>query len=419
MKLILTKSTRADIRAVVSHLFELVKWVFLLIWARIQAITVDISAVSARYGRRFASLGSSIQPATGAGSIAARPLILTQCGDCGDCACYLGDHLSDLRLGVPLPVPVIYSLELTTQCDNRCDGCGNVFARQRTAPPLAAEQWKQILNTIAPHARHLKVTGGEPTLHPQFRSIVRAIAQRDMRFTLFTNGRWQDAPAMIDLLTRTPQCTGLLVSLHGRDARSHAGFTRVQESFEETTSNVREATEAGLLVATSTVITPYNYMDVEPIVELALSLGADHCVFNRYLGVPGSRLDLAPERLHAAVNTIERLITQGAPVRWGNPIPQCFAPNSSTGCLAGLAYCTIDPWGNLRPCNHSPTVAGNLLQEPLPEIWMSEMMQSWRNLEPAGCDMCPSLTACRGGCKALVELGQYDAIALASTAVPA
>lgn len=331
--------------------------------------------------------------------------ILTQCGDCGDCACDLGDYASGAELGIPLPEPVIYSLELTPECNNQCAGCGNVFASDRsTTSPLAVEEWKKLLDAIAPHAQRLKITGGEPTLHPQFSAIVTEIARRDIPFALFTNARWQDPVATIALMRDIAQCTGLLISLHGPNARSHEAFTGVAGSFDETVVNFQRAAEAGLLVAASTVLTRYNCSRIPSTIEFALSLGVDHVVFNRYLGAPLPSLEPNRSQLQEAVHTIETMMAQGAPVRYGNPIPQCFAANSSRGCLAGVAYCTIDPGGNMRPCNHSPTIVGNLLVCPLDDLWRSETMRRWRNLSPDACDACLAFYNCRGGCKALAEI---------------
>lgn len=330
--------------------------------------------------------------------------LLVQC-DCGDCACDLGDYASGARLGIPLPRPVIYSLELTTACNNQCAGCGNVFSDSRTMRPnLRAKPWGDLLNMISPSAQRLKITGGEPTLHPQFSTILDMVERHGLPFTLFSNARWQDRDAVVDLLLNNTQCTGLLISLHGPDAHSHEAFTSVTGSFSETVSNAQLAAQAGLLVAVSTVLTRHNCSQVASTVDFALSLGVDHVVFNRYLGASLPGLEPSSLQIREAVNTIEALIAKGAPVRYGNPVPQCFAPNSSQGCLAGVAYCTVDPWGNMRPCNHSPTIVGSLLEQSLEELWRSETMRRWRELTPRTCSPCTAFSTCRGSCKALSEI---------------
>ncbi|HEX2993670.1 MAG TPA: radical SAM protein, partial [Anaerolineales bacterium] len=231
-------------------------------------------------------------------------------------------------------------------------------------------------------------------------------------------GRWRDPKKLVDFFSSLPSDKfGLLVSLHGPDAASHETFTNTPGSFEETYKNIRLMAEAGLHVHTSTVITGANYDRLSEMADLAKGLGARRAVFNRYLGRALPEIEPTDVQLRQAVRDIEVLrgAYSSAPdfgVRYGNCIPQCFTPSSSTGCWAGVAYCTIDPWGNVRPCNHSPTVAGNILEAPIEEIWQNEIMQRWRELTPKKCFGCSELDVCHGGCKALVEIRQQDPLTL-------
>ena len=214
----------------------------------------------------------------------------------------------------PLAYPTIYSLELTPSCNNRCPGCSNVFfenteLRMMTPSrlPMSLGHWRTIVAKIAPHAERLKLTGGEATLHPQFEEIVETIVDYDLSFTLFTNGRWLDPKRLTSFLTGIPQCMGLLVSLHGADAFAHEAFTGIEGSFEETIENIRLATQAGLTIHTNTVFTRYNHHQIEAIVDMSQSLGAECAVFNRYVGKPIPDLDLPLETLMQAVRTVDHL----------------------------------------------------------------------------------------------------------------
>jgi radical SAM protein with 4Fe4S-binding SPASM domain len=137
---------------------------------------------------------------------------------------------------------------------------------------------------------------------------------------------------------------------------------------------------------------------------LCTSLGADHVSFNRYLGPPLPEVEPAPGELANAVSRIEALRAEGARVKFGNCVPPCFAPSSSSGCLAGVAYCTVDPWGEVRPCNHSPTRCGSLLQASMEEIWNGPEMRAWRARIPEICHTCAAFPRCHGGCRAQAEV---------------
>lgn len=300
-----------------------------------------------------------------------------------------------------LSAPALYSLELTPACNLRCRGCCNVFADERSRPPLHLEGWRRILDCIKPHAHLVKLTGGEPTLHPHFEEIVAHLQGLDISFSIFTNGCWSDAERLVAFLKTVPQLRGLLISLHGAIPATHEAFSGVQGSFKRAVANIRRAAEAGLLVTISVVIHRRNLEQFEDIVALARDLGADHVVFNRYLAPEDPTIEPSGDQLRQAVLQIETLRRSGARVKFGNCIPQCFAESSSTGCLSGVAYCTVDPWGNMRPCNHSSLLCGNLLEQSVEEAWQSPQMQRWREMIPAECHLCAEFLQCHGGCRAM------------------
>lgn len=314
----------------------------------------------------------------------------------GDCACHAGDP--GLRWGGE--GLAFAFLELTPACNNRCLSCCNVFSTQRTPVPLSGEEWEALIARLAPHVTWLKVSGGEPTLHPEFAEIVSFVHSLGLPFRLLTNGRWLEPKRVFALLQPMTSTMTLLVSLHGPDAPSHEAFSSVRGSFAEAAANIRWAAEAGLRVSTSTVLTRYNWNRVEEMVAFVRSLGADHAVFNRYIGRPLPLLEATPAQMAQAVQRVEVLIAAGEPVRWGTPVPLCVSPRATSGCLAGEAFATVDPWGNLRPCNHAPYVVGNLLAQSFEEVWHSPKMEAWRAMVPPECAGCGVYGSCHGGCRA-------------------
>lgn len=303
-----------------------------------------------------------------------------------------------------LSLPAIYALELTPACNNRCPGCSNLYSGDRAPAPTSAAAWLRWLATIGPAAVQIRLTGGEPTLHPGFAVILQAATSYNAHVTVFTNGRWRDPAALVALCAGTRQLSGLLISLHGATAAQHEAFSGVPGSFDETLANVRRALDAGVRVALSTVITRHNWHDLAAVVDLARRLGCQHVAFNRYLGEPNPALEPADEQNRAAAEEIERLIRGGAPAKYGIGLPQCFMANGSEGCLAGVAYAAVDPWGRLHPCVHSPSLIGSLHEHALADLWQGPGMAAWRSLMPAECTSCAAYSACHGGCRAVQEL---------------
>ncbi len=303
-----------------------------------------------------------------------------------------------------LSVPAFYALELTPACENRCPGCSNLYSSRRAPAATDTETWIRWLAQLGPAAVQIRLTGGEPTLHPGFLRILQAATSYDAWVTVFTNGRWHDPRALVSMLAQMPRLSGLLVSLHGANAQQHEAFSGVPGSFVETIANVRLALSAGVRVALSTVITRQNWRDLAAVVELGREFGVQHAAFNRYLGEPAPEIEPDDAQQRAACDEIERLIAAGAAVKYGIGLPQCFMANGSEGCLAGVAYVAVDPWGRLHPCVHSPSLIGSLYEHSLADLWHSPAMAAWRDLMPSECEGCAAYSACHGGCRAVQEL---------------
>lgn len=328
-------------------------------------------------------------------------------------------------LSAPCKLPQLAYLELTPACNNRCPGCSNDefiadfnprslksgFLRR----PLNGEEWICILDRLDPSVTFINLTGGEPTLHPDFEAIADSINRRGIDFVVFTNGRWRNPEQLAKFLSSLSHLKGLLISLHGISPKTHEVFSGVSGSFSETVANIILAASAGLPVSISTVITHDNISELRALAELAYELGAEEAIFNRYLipilreeqPIPGGKLkQMAPTQveLKEAVHVIEELRTSFSDVlriSYGPCIPQCFAPSSSRGCSAGENFLVVDPWGNVKPCTDTVLNCGNLLTQTIEEVWWSKEMQSWRELIPSGCTSCSALSKCRTGCRAM------------------
>jgi len=304
-----------------------------------------------------------------------------------------------------LTIPAIFALEITSVCNNHCPGCSNIYARNRQETSLlSAQDWRDVLKPFISEAVQIRLTGGEPTLHPDFFEVFDYVRSHKARVTIFTNGRWVDPKTLVEYIKGKNNFSGLLVSLHGAKAETHEAFSGIPGSFNETLSNIRLAIANGIRVGLSTIITRHSYNEVDEIFVLGQELGVSHIAFNRYIGIPLPEIEPTLEQSRIAIQRINTLAQNGAHVKFGIGIPQCFVDNISDGCLAGVAYASIDPWGNLRPCAHSPKIIGSLRERSLEELWHSQSMQEWRALMPSACVQCAAYSVCHGGCRAVQEL---------------
>lgn len=307
------------------------------------------------------------------------------------------------KLFIPA-TPTTYTLELTSRCNSVCVGCGNVF--NRDFGEMSLERWRHLLSQLRPHIISMRITGGEPTLHPQFAELVRLIDSLNVPFVLFSNGLWRRRDETLTLLQACTNLDGVLISLHGRSPESHHAFTGV-DSFAGVTDTIRLAAAAGLSINTNTVLTRRNYEDVPAIAALSQELGARFAAFSRYYGPATPVTNLTEAEFRQAAKTVHRLRQEGRRVQFNNCVPSCFDRKPTKSCPAGITSCTIDPFGSVRPCTHAPHILGNLFNQTIEEIWHNAAAQQWRALIPSACVDCAEFTRCRGACKAMAfHVGQ-------------
>ena len=300
--------------------------------------------------------------------------------------------------------PISYAVEITYNCNHSCPGCANVLGQHRQEE---LRNWRELFDRIAPpdnrrqYAELLRITGGEPTLHPEFGQIIRYIDTFGILHATFTNGRWTDPDSLIELFQPCQNFVGLLVSLHGSTAETHQAFTHdALEGFELICDNIRHAAEAGLEVFTNTVLTRDNCGQLDDIIALSQGLGAAYAVFNRYLGKPHP-IEPGEAQLRQAIRRIEALQREGVHCRIGDCIPPCFEKNSSVGSNGGIEHCAISPTGMVRPENLTSYAFGNLCEQSIEAIWRSERAQWYRQQLPEKCLECVELPRCRGGCRSV------------------
>ena len=293
--------------------------------------------------------------------------------------------------------PAITLIELTSNCNHNCYGCGNVFQRQNTN--IDVSFLKKFLIRNKDNIFDVRLTGGEPTLHPNLGEIVDFLENLNLRYSILTNGNWKSCKEIIDLVTNKKNFSGFLISLHGANANDHDSFVRKKGAFYNITKNIKELTDVGFYVSTNTILNSLTVDYIDKISDLSSRLGANYSVFNRYYGA-NELYQINPQKLKTSVEKITNDRINGKNVRLGNCTPKCFADCDSDGCPAGNFAVTIDPWFNVRPCNHSPMIIGNLQKESLYNIWHSDKMELWRNLIPEECLGCSYNYLCAGGCRA-------------------
>lgn len=297
--------------------------------------------------------------------------------------------------------PVVAALEITNQ---PAAWPSHAYFTSESRPLLTPAQWGTLIEKLGPYVSEFRVTGGDPMLRPDVFEILDHLERAKRPYHIITSGVWSDRPSLLIGLKKLTYVQSFLVFLHGHDAATHAAFTGDAAGFDEALKTIELVAAAGLEVSTSTVITKQNADHAEPLVELAMRRGARHSVFNRYVGPPRPELEPDRDTLSKALTKLDDLRQLGYNVALGTCVPACFSKSFSQGCSAGITYCTIDPWGQMRPCDHSPTRVGSVLDQKVSDVWRGKAMRSWRNRLPSACEKCSKITFCPGGCRSEAEV---------------
>ena len=309
--------------------------------------------------------------------------------------------------------------EVTARCNLRCLHCYNVwkdavgYATEELSTGRAVDLVRKAIRDS--RCRHFTFTGGEPCLRDDREELVSAAQARGCAVNLITNGTLLPEARVQSLIAAG---VGLFeLPLNSADRAMHNRLAGGIDSFDRVTRAAADIRYHGARLAFVFVGTRHNIEHWKDTLELGIALGAQGFLYNRYNA--GGACHGAPEELMPSVEQVaaglavaeEFAVQYGVGIGASIAIPPCLIdpkayPHVGFGfCAAGTsrAYYTLDPMGNVRPCNHTPTVIGNLFRASLKTIVQSSTLAAFKAARPAFCAGCALERECQGGCKAAAE----------------
>ncbi len=310
--------------------------------------------------------------------------------------------------------------EVTARCNLKCQHCYNVWKDPGgyAEDELATEQALALIDTAIAQSRceQFTFTGGEPLLRPDLEQLVARAKEQCASVVLITNGTLLTEERVATLIQAGVSLFEL--PLNSADRQIHDAMAGTPDCFDKVTQASTDIRYHGGEVAFVFVGTSLNIDCWQDALELGIALGARSFLFNRYNA--GGECHGDPTILMPTVEQVQHglLVAQEAAEKYGVgigasiAIPPCLIdptryPDVGFGfCAAGTdrAYYTIDPVGNVRPCNHSPTVLGNILRTPLKKMANSQTLKEFMAATPKFCSGCAIEAECMGGCKAAAEV---------------
>ena len=162
-------------------------------------------------------------------------------------------------------------LFISMRCNLSCSHCyvSSVPDKGKEMDFTVVERSFDLFTTLG--IRDFRITGGEPTTHPQFKKIVSFLFANNIRLGLVTNGTKLFNTNMIDMLPMFSRCW---VSVYGLTARNHHLVSGVTESkFNQLLNQVGKSATRGHPIGVSAILAPGDKALVSDFIELVYSKG--------------------------------------------------------------------------------------------------------------------------------------------------
>jgi SynChlorMet cassette radical SAM/SPASM protein ScmF len=320
------------------------------------------------------------------------------------------------------PLHTLY-FYLTEGCNLACRHCWIAPKYQRadqSFPTLPLELFKSIIEQGKPIGLScVKLTGGEPLLHPWIEEIIETVKKEGLRLIVETNG----ILCTSRLAKKIAECKNAFasVSLDGVDAKTHEWVRGVPGCFDEAVKGLQNLVDAGLKPQIIMTLMRRNKDQMKHMISLAERLGAGSVKFN--IIQPTARGEamyqndeaISIQEIISLGDMVENELSKNSRIKIFYDQPLCFRPlgrmfgDDGNGCgvcgIKGILGVLSD--GSYALCGigeNVPTlVFGNARNDKLEEVWnRSAVLQELREGLPSRlegiCADCVMKGRCLGKC---------------------
>jgi MoaA/NifB/PqqE/SkfB family radical SAM enzyme/8-oxo-dGTP pyrophosphatase MutT (NUDIX family) len=282
--------------------------------------------------------------------------------------------------------------EITRRCNLKCKYCYN-NSHIDFSKELGKEQIFKLIDELYDAGTfEIRLTGGEPTLHPDFFEIVKYINDKDFFLSLGTNGVWSDELTQKIIKSNIRI---IIISLDGTEIYNDR--SRGKGTFKAIVNTINKLkTLSTATLKINSVLCRENKDHIDEIISLADSLGIDGVNFAP-LRISGRATDsiygtpLRAAEMYSVVAKITELRKQckvkiqtyfdiiESPAL-SEKFPSSLLNNKS--CAAGIEVAAISPFGEIYGCVVSPAneledtpakrlfTAGSISEGKFTDIWL-------------------------------------------------
>lgn len=310
--------------------------------------------------------------------------------------------------------PVTVTFQVTDRCNYECVHC---YQEHVASDELQFDEIVDILQQLADAGvLFLTLMGGEFFMHPDADDILRKAHELGFAIKLLTTGHHvheRRADLIADM--RPIQVD---MSLYGAHPRVHEAVTRQPGSWKRTRDAARRLIARRIPVLLKAPVMDINVAELAELAEMAREMGANSSFDAKITGKENTdqtpvslRMDQATLRAfyRDEANGMADFLSQT--YAGFDPTTTELRPLHHTPCRAGQQALSINPRGEVWPCNALPYPCGNLREQSFRDIWYgSEQLAEIRDLRWAKlseCNVCELRSYCqRCHGMALLEQGE-------------
>jgi SynChlorMet cassette radical SAM/SPASM protein ScmF len=318
------------------------------------------------------------------------------------------------------PLDSIY-FYLTEGCNLACRHCWLAPKLDATGdhyPTLPVELFETAIREAKPLGlTGVKLTGGEPLLHPQITTLLKIVRREELALTVETNGLLC-TPEIAAQIAKSPK-RFVSVSLDGIDAATHESIRGVKGSFEGARRAVQTLVEAGIRPQIIFTIMRINADQTESAIRMAEEMGAESVKFNlvqptaRGEGMHKNQETLSVAELIELGRYVEQHLSRTTKLRLFFDYPQAFRGLSRMMSPGGCSICGIFgivgviASGHYALCGIGEKVPdlifGKVGKESLEKIWrengiLNKLRDGLPELLEGVCSCCLMKQRCLGSC---------------------
>ncbi|MFC8431890.1 radical SAM protein [Streptomyces sp. NPDC057253] len=272
------------------------------------------------------------------------------------------------------------SWEINLYCNFGCKHC---YLGERPLAGLSWEDKVKLIDTFRDAGvLWLQMTGGEPTVDPDFEGAYRYAYRQGMMLTVSTNASRLWRPELLRLFRDCPPYR-VVVSMYGATEESFDELTQRRGAWKNFQKGMVAARNAGLPLRASVVVTEDNAHEVDAMVALVQSWGLDHHVYT----------NMQP----TFSGTGEPLLVQSTEHLRKRPVFQ--------GCNAGVTFFHADPHAKVSICKIGRDDQIDLMAEGLEGLRRLGAISDRLMLRTGGCSGCSLSGSCRV-CRPLAKVYQ-------------